>query len=167
MPFHGLGGRSPACHHGGPGSIQGPSMWDVWWTRTRAGFSPSTSLFLCHCHSTNIPYSSIRTCCCQIKWAEPRNLPASGALQEIRGCGIEENFHRLFYNDRLPFSRIPVRSYVVWVVMLCSVVENYPRSEEYDASICRCVWSVRRYGSSDVGECVPDYTESSRRRDCC
>jgi hypothetical protein len=52
-------------------------------------------------------------------------------------------------------------------VIPCSMVENYPRSEECDATICRYVWSVRRYVSAYVGECVPNYTAPSRRRDCC
>ena len=29
-PCHGSGGYSPASHHGGPGSIPGQSMWNLW-----------------------------------------------------------------------------------------------------------------------------------------
>jgi hypothetical protein len=32
-PCHGSGGQSPASHRGGPGSIPGQSMWDLWWTK--------------------------------------------------------------------------------------------------------------------------------------
>jgi hypothetical protein len=30
---HGSGGKTPASHRGGPGSIPGQSMWDLWWTK--------------------------------------------------------------------------------------------------------------------------------------
>jgi hypothetical protein len=32
-PYHGSCGQSPASHRGGPGSIQGQSTWDLWWTK--------------------------------------------------------------------------------------------------------------------------------------
>jgi hypothetical protein len=32
-PRHCSGGYSPASHRGGPGSIPGRSMWDLWWTK--------------------------------------------------------------------------------------------------------------------------------------
>jgi hypothetical protein len=32
-PCHGSGGYPPASHRGGPGSIPGQSMWDLWWTK--------------------------------------------------------------------------------------------------------------------------------------
>jgi hypothetical protein len=32
-PCHGSDGQSPASHCGGPGSIPGQSMWDLWWTK--------------------------------------------------------------------------------------------------------------------------------------
>jgi len=140
MPCHGLGGRSvagmlPRRSGFDPRSFHVRCVVDTHWNRDFSEhiyFSLSVSFHV-------IPYSSTRTCCCQIKWAEPGNLPASGALQEIKGCWIEENFHWLFYKGKLHFNRIPVRSYAVWVVRPCSVIENYPRSEEYDAYICRYV----------------------------
>ena len=27
------GGQSTACHRGGPGSVPGQSLWDLWWTK--------------------------------------------------------------------------------------------------------------------------------------
>ena len=32
-PCHGSGGQLPASHRGGPGSISGQSVWDLWWTK--------------------------------------------------------------------------------------------------------------------------------------
>jgi hypothetical protein len=32
-PCHSSGGKSPTSHRGGPGSIPGQSMWDLWWTK--------------------------------------------------------------------------------------------------------------------------------------
>jgi hypothetical protein len=32
-PCNGSDGYSPASHRGGPGSIPGQSMWDLWWTK--------------------------------------------------------------------------------------------------------------------------------------
>ena len=53
-PCHGSGGWSPASRRGGPGSIPGRSMWDLWWTKWHWGsfFSPSTSVFPRQFHST-------------------------------------------------------------------------------------------------------------------
>jgi hypothetical protein len=45
-----------ASHRGGPGSIPGQSMWDLWWTKWQwDSFSPSTSVFSCQFHSTGAP----------------------------------------------------------------------------------------------------------------
>jgi hypothetical protein len=44
-PCHRSGGYSLASHVGGPGSILGQVMWDLWWTKWHWGrFSPSISL---------------------------------------------------------------------------------------------------------------------------
>jgi hypothetical protein len=32
-PCHGSGGKPPAFHRGGPGSIPSQPMWDLWWTK--------------------------------------------------------------------------------------------------------------------------------------
>jgi hypothetical protein len=41
-------------HRGGPGSIRGPVMWDLWWTKWHWGrFSPSTSVSTANSHSTD------------------------------------------------------------------------------------------------------------------
>ena len=47
---------------------------------TGTGLSPSTWVFLCHYHSTNVPYSS--TCCSwqKVKQVKAGNLPTSNAL---------------------------------------------------------------------------------------
>ena len=48
--FHGLGGESPICHHGGLISIPGRSVWNLWWEKWLwALLSPSAMVFLC-CH---------------------------------------------------------------------------------------------------------------------
>jgi hypothetical protein len=46
--------RTPSIHRGGPDSILGRSMWDLWWTKWHWDrFSPqSTSVFPCQFHST-------------------------------------------------------------------------------------------------------------------
>ena len=44
---------------GCPGSFQGHSTWDLWWTKWPwHRFSPSTLVFPCQYHSANGPYSS-------------------------------------------------------------------------------------------------------------
>jgi len=47
-------------HSGGPGSVRGNSMWDLWRTTSnRKRFPPSTSVFPCKYHAANAPYSFI------------------------------------------------------------------------------------------------------------
>jgi hypothetical protein len=43
-----------ASHRGGPGSIPGQVMWDLWWTKWHWGrFSPNTSVSPANFHSTD------------------------------------------------------------------------------------------------------------------
>ena len=67
MPCHGSDGYLPSCHHGGPGSTPGQSVRDFWRKVGGESISPSTSVFLCQCHSTNAPGSSSSPCCCHRK----------------------------------------------------------------------------------------------------
>ena len=67
MPCHGSGFYSPFCHHEGPGSIPGQSFRDFWRKVGWESISPSTSVFLCQCHSTNAPGTSSFPCSCYRK----------------------------------------------------------------------------------------------------
>ena len=52
-PCHGADGQSPASHRGGPGSITGQSVWDLWWTKWHWDrFFPEYFGFPCQFHST-------------------------------------------------------------------------------------------------------------------
>jgi hypothetical protein len=53
-PCHSSDGQSLASHRGGPGSIPGQVMWDLWRTTWHWGrFSPSTSVPLAKSHSAD------------------------------------------------------------------------------------------------------------------
>jgi len=56
-----LGGYSPIYHCGGPGSIPGQSVWNLWWTMWQQDefFPPSTSVIPCQ----NGPDSILDTRC--------------------------------------------------------------------------------------------------------
>ena len=58
-------------------------------------FSPSISIFPCHCHSTNVPYTFSSAYCCyqKNKWAKPGNLPKRNPLSENGARWIENKFH--------------------------------------------------------------------------
>jgi hypothetical protein len=59
------------------------------------GFSPSTAVFLCHCHSINAPHSFPSTHCCyqKDKRSKPGNLPKNSSLPEIAELGTEMYLH--------------------------------------------------------------------------
>ena len=59
-----------------------------------AGFSPSTSVLHCQCHSTNAPYSfsSSGFSYQKDKQTKPGNLPKSSAVPEIGYHWVEEDF---------------------------------------------------------------------------
>jgi hypothetical protein len=53
---HGSGGLSPSVYRKGPGSIQGQSMRNLWWTDIH------TDCFFAHYHSTNAPDIFVHSC---------------------------------------------------------------------------------------------------------
>ena len=74
------GGQSPASHRGGPGSISGQSMWDLWWTK-------------CHWDKLFSEYFgfplSISFHRCSIKIEKQKNPSSSseGCTISLQGCG--------------------------------------------------------------------------------
>ena len=68
---------------------------------TGAGFSPSTSVLPCQCHSTNAPYSFLSTGRSYQKDKQPKpgNLPKSSAVSEIRDHWVEKDFNFSFFKE--------------------------------------------------------------------
>ena len=90
--FNCLGCQLPASHRGGPISIQGQSMWNLWWTKLYLdGFAPGTSNFPRQYHCINVPFKSALACCCYqaSKRAKPGNLPESKALRKSESAGYK------------------------------------------------------------------------------
>jgi len=80
---------SPASHRGGPGSIPGESMSDVWWTKWHCdrGFSE----YLCLTLPLSFRYAPHSYSC----RAKPGKFPESNALSEIGQHGTEKYFQFL------------------------------------------------------------------------
>jgi len=57
-PYHGQGDSSQTLSKG-PFSVPAQSAWDLWWAKCHWESSASTSVCLCHFHSSHAPYSFI------------------------------------------------------------------------------------------------------------
>jgi hypothetical protein len=83
---------------------------------TGTGFSPSTSVFHSHYHSTNAPYSSTRCSDQKTKGSKPGNLPERNVLSEIVGHLFIHRGLNIFYCciptkivlGETPFATLPV-----------------------------------------------------------
>jgi hypothetical protein len=77
-----------ASHNGGPGSIPGHYMRDLWWTKWHWDrFFSQYFCFPCQYHYTSASNLSSSSTCCSYqtdKRTKPGNLPKSSTLSEIR-----------------------------------------------------------------------------------
>jgi len=96
-PCHGSGGWLPVPVRGGPGSIPGQRILDLWWTKWHWGHVSRLG-FPCQYHSSSAPSLYLFTCCSyrKDKIQMCGSLPKSSAKSEI-GIKCKAKYYHLVF----------------------------------------------------------------------
>jgi hypothetical protein len=130
MCCHGLGGELPASQSGGPGSISGQSMWDLWWTkwhwgrfsvvhtiRWEAGRVPE-HLDDCQLLRKGFSLPRFNLCCGGSASSLVRDTDSAGVARECRQCLTLDRGRFLPNPFQLIFDQSPrMRHCVVWATI--------------------------------------------------